>query len=146
MVEDFATAVEDGLKLARHVYFGKDRAVVLPKPPISMDNSFHAFLPSAPMVYAVTYDSGTVDNPNMPNYQPHTVHYVKGSWSCDCCIAIPMGDQAWFRALHLSPDSPMQLRKVRSELYAVQSLGSASQDKENHARRLLLACLLPIVS
>ncbi|KAI9122983.1 hypothetical protein K1719_005872 [Acacia pycnantha] len=159
MAEDFATAVEDGLKLARRVYFGKDRAVAPPKPPISMDKSFHAFLPSAPMVYAVIYDPGTVDNPDMPSYQPHVhgrcdppaliplqmneielqadcyldtafitingvwrVHCVKGSRSCDCRIAIPLGEQGSILGVEVS---------APRKSYRTQLLMPENNEKEN---------------
>lgn len=133
MAEDFARAVDDGLKLSKRIYFGKDRAVAPPKPPPFMDKSLHSHLPTAPMVYAVIHDPGIVDNPDMPSYQPHVhgrcdppaliplqmsgielladcyldtafitisgvwrVHCVKGSRSCDCRVAIPMGEQVRF--------------------------------------------------
>ncbi|XP_054807551.1 uncharacterized protein LOC129309839 isoform X1 [Prosopis cineraria] len=139
MAEDFVAAVEDGIKLSRRIYFGKDRAVAPPKPPTSMEKSFHAFLPCAPMVYAVIYDPGIVDNPDMPSYQPHVhgrcdppaliplqmnevelradcyldtafvtingvwrVHCVKGSRSCDCRVAIPMGEQGSILGVEVS--------------------------------------------
>ncbi|XWS26573.1 hypothetical protein CRYUN_Cryun26dG0042300 [Craigia yunnanensis] len=131
MAEDFAKAVEDGLKLAKRIYLGKDRGAVMPpKPPPLMERSPHLYLPSAPMVYAVISDPRIVDNPDLPSYQPHVhgrcdppaliplqmsavdldvdcyadtaliqvsgkwrVHCVMGSRSCDCRIAVPMGDQ-----------------------------------------------------
>ncbi|XVE97879.1 hypothetical protein REPUB_Repub03eG0056800 [Reevesia pubescens] len=131
MAEEFAKAVEDGLKLATRIYLGKDRGVVEPpKPPPLMERSSHWYLPSAPMVYAVISDPRIVDNPDIPIYQPHVhgrcdpptliplqmsavnldvdcngdiafiqvsgkwrVHCVMGSRSCDCRIAVPMGDQ-----------------------------------------------------
>lgn len=132
MASDFARAVDDGLKLSKRVYFGKDRAVAPPKPTF-MDKSLHSNLPTAPMVYAVIYDPGIVDNPDMPSYQPHVhgrcdppaliplqmsgielqadcyldtafisitgvwrLHCVMGSRSCDCRLAIPMGEQVRF--------------------------------------------------
>ena len=130
MAEDFAKAVDNGLKLSKRVYFGKDRAVAPPKPPMSMEKSAVLYLPTAPMVYAVIYDPAIVDNPDIPSYQPHVygkcdppaliplqmngieleadcyldtaiirisgtwrVHCVMGSRSCDCRIAIPMGER-----------------------------------------------------
>ncbi|XP_027329903.1 inter-alpha-trypsin inhibitor heavy chain H3 isoform X2 [Abrus precatorius] len=84
MAEDFSKAVDDGLKLSKRLYFGKDRAVAPPKPPPSMARSTTAFLPSAPMVYAVIYDPGIVDNPDIPSYQPH----VYGR--CDPPALIPL--------------------------------------------------------
>ncbi|XP_038991535.1 uncharacterized protein LOC120114823 [Hibiscus syriacus] len=128
MAEDFARAVEDGLKLAKRVYLGKDRAVTTAPPPLQFLSDW--YLPSAPMVYAVISDPRMVDNPDMPSYQPHVhgrcdppaliplqmsgvdlevdcygdtafvqvsgklrVHCVMGSRSCDCRIAVPMGNQ-----------------------------------------------------
>ncbi|XP_039014344.1 uncharacterized protein LOC120144317 [Hibiscus syriacus] len=130
MAEDFARAVEDGLKLGKRIYLGKDRAVAPPKPLPPMEKSPHIYLPSAPMVYAVILDPRIVDNPDIPSYQPHVhgrldrpaliplqmnainldvdcygdtafvqvsgtwrVHCVMGSRSCNCRIALPMGDQ-----------------------------------------------------
>ncbi|KAE8735296.1 TMEM184C protein [Hibiscus syriacus] len=130
MAEDFAKAVEDGLKLGKRIYLGKDRAVAPPKPLPPMQKSPHVYLPSAPMVYAVISDPRIVDNPDIPSYQPHVhgrldppaliplqmnavdldvdcygdtafvrvsgswrVHCVMASRSCDCRIAVPMGDQ-----------------------------------------------------
>ncbi|XP_020549348.1 inter alpha-trypsin inhibitor, heavy chain 4 isoform X1 [Sesamum indicum] len=131
MAEDFQAAVEDGLRLSKRIYFGKDRAVAPPKPPTEMDRSSeHPFLPTSPMVYAVISNPSIVDNPDMPSYQPYVhgkcdppalmplqmngismevecymdtafitvngswrVHCVMGSRSCDCRIAVPMGEQ-----------------------------------------------------
>ncbi|XP_022749989.1 inter-alpha-trypsin inhibitor heavy chain H4-like isoform X6 [Durio zibethinus] len=131
MAEDFARAVEDGLKLAKRIYLGKDRGLVAPPKPLPpMEKSPHLYLPSAPMVYAVIFDPRIVDNPDIPSYQPHVhgrcdppaliplqmsgvdldvdcyadtafiqvsgkwrVHCVMASRSCDCRIAVPMGDQ-----------------------------------------------------
>ncbi|KAK8545266.1 hypothetical protein V6N12_026103 [Hibiscus sabdariffa] len=129
--QDFAEAVEDGLKLVKRVYLGKERREVAPpKPPPLMERSPSWYLPSAPMVYAVISDPRMVDNPDIPSYQPYVhgmydppaliplqmmeisleidcyadtaivlvsgtwrVHCVMGSRSCDCRIAVPMGDQ-----------------------------------------------------
>ncbi|XP_010531895.1 PREDICTED: inter-alpha-trypsin inhibitor heavy chain H3-like [Tarenaya hassleriana] len=132
MADDFAKAVEDGLKFAKRVYLGKDRAVAAPpRPSPAMErSSSQAYLPTAPMLYAVISDPAIVDNPDLPSYQPHVhgrcdppaliplqmnaielevdcfldtalirvtgswrVHCVMGSRSCDCLIAIPMGEQ-----------------------------------------------------
>ncbi|GFP87217.1 inter-alpha-trypsin inhibitor heavy chain h3 [Phtheirospermum japonicum] len=131
MAEAFEAAVEDGLHLAKRVYFGKDRAVAPPKPPTAMERAAgHSFLPKSPMLYAVITEPAIVDNPDMPSYQPHVhgscdppaliplqmngvtlevdcfldtafvtlsatwrVHCVMGSRSCDCRIAVPMGEQ-----------------------------------------------------
>ncbi|KAI3443544.1 hypothetical protein Pfo_000209 [Paulownia fortunei] len=131
MVEDFEAAVEDGLRLSKRVYFGKDRAVAAPKPPTDMERAAgYSYLPKSPMLYAVITEPAIVDNPDMPSYQPHVhgscnppaliplqmngvslevdcyldtafvtvsgtwrVHCVMGSRSCDCRIAVPMGEQ-----------------------------------------------------
>lgn len=132
MADDFVKAVEDGLKLSKRLYFGKDRPATPPKVPSSMDKSgaVDMLLPKSPMVYAVITDPKIVDNPDIPSYQPYVhgrcdppsliplqmnaveldvdcyldtafvrvsgtwrVHCVMGSKSCDCRIAVPMGDQ-----------------------------------------------------
>ena len=129
MAEDFSKSVEDGLKLAKRIYFGKDRSVTPPKP-VGMDKASKSYLPTAPMVYAVISDPRIVDNPDIPSYQPHVygrcdppaliplqmngialevntyletafvtmsgswrVHCVMGNHSCDCRLAVPMGEQ-----------------------------------------------------
>ncbi|OVA08327.1 von Willebrand factor [Macleaya cordata] len=129
MAEEFVKSVEDGLKLSKRIYFGKDRSVLPPKP-VAMEKSSNSHLPTAPMVYAVISDPSIVDNPDIPSYQPHVhgrcdppaliplqmngieieadcyldtafitingswrVHCVMGSRSCDCRLAIPMGEQ-----------------------------------------------------
>lgn len=130
MAEEFGRSVQDGLKLSKRIYLGKDRAVTPPKPPSHMDKSPVAYLPTAPMVYAVISNPAIVDNPDIPSYQPHVhgrcdppaliplqmtrieleadsyldtafvkisgswrVHCVMGSESCDCRLAVPMGEQ-----------------------------------------------------
>lgn len=131
--EDFMEAVEEGLKLSKRLYFGKDRSVAPPKPPPPMSKFPRFYLPTAPMVYAVVSDPGIVDNPDIPSYQPYVygrcdppaliplqmnnvsmevdcyldtvfvsvsgewrVHCVMGSKSCDCRLAVPMGEQVIF--------------------------------------------------
>ncbi|WZZ83097.1 hypothetical protein YC2023_103669 [Brassica napus] len=86
MAEDFARAVDDGLKLAKRIYFGHDRAVAAPRltAPMERSSTSQAHLPSAPMVYAVIPDPGIVDNPDLPSYQPH----VHGR--CDPPALIPL--------------------------------------------------------
>ncbi|XP_042000549.1 uncharacterized protein LOC121750142 isoform X2 [Salvia splendens] len=131
MAADFEAAVEDGLRLSKRIYFGKDRAVAPPKPHTAMERAAGcSYLPNSPMLYAVISDPAVVDNPDMPSYQPHVhgrcdppaliplqlngvlleadcylhtafvtlsatwrVHCVMGSRSCDCRIAVPMGEQ-----------------------------------------------------
>ncbi|XP_041005433.1 uncharacterized protein LOC121250378 isoform X1 [Juglans microcarpa x Juglans regia] len=157
--EDFAKAVDDGLKLAKRVYFGKDRAVSPPKPPPPMDKSSSAaysyLLPAAPMVYAVIYDPAMVDNPDVPSYQPHVhgrcdppaliplqmngihleadcildtafitvhgswrVHCVMGSRSCDCRIAVPMGEQGSI----LGVEVDVLRKSYRTQLFGTEDI------------------------
>lgn len=129
MADNFTKSVEDGLKLSKRIYFGKDRSVTPPKP-VAMNKSSKSYLPTAPMVYAVIPDPVVVDNPDIPSYQPHVygkcdppaliplqmnriamevdcyldtafvtlsgswrVHCVMGNRSCDCRLAVPMGEQ-----------------------------------------------------
>ncbi|GAB2291601.1 hypothetical protein Dimus_025857 [Dionaea muscipula] len=84
MSEDFMRAVEEGLKLSKRLYFGKDRSVAPPKPPPPMSKSPQSYVPTAPMVYAVIHNPAIVDNPDIPSYQPH----VYGS--CDPPALIPL--------------------------------------------------------
>ncbi|CAN4109995.1 unnamed protein product [Withania somnifera] len=130
MAEEFAKSVEDGVHLAKRIYFGKDRAVAPPKPMTAMEKFSQSYLPESPMLYAVIGNPAIVDNPDIPSYQPHVhgrcdppaliplqingisleadcyldtafitvtgswrVHCVMGSRSCDCRIAVPMGEQ-----------------------------------------------------
>ncbi|XP_042473184.1 inter-alpha-trypsin inhibitor heavy chain H4-like [Zingiber officinale] len=87
--EEFARAVEDGLKLAKRVYAGKDRQVTGPPRPVGgMERKADSFLPSAPMVYAVISDPRIVDNPDIPSYQPH----VYGRCDPPALIPLHMGD------------------------------------------------------
>lgn len=65
-------SVEDGLRLAKRVYTGKERHMATPpRPLVGMESSLASLLPSAPMVYAVISDPAIVDNPDFPSYQPH---------------------------------------------------------------------------
>ncbi|GLT62863.1 hypothetical protein SLA2020_354660 [Shorea laevis] len=84
MAEDFGKAVEDGLRLAKRIYMGKERAMAPSNTPPRMERSMQSYLPTAPMVYAVIYDPAIVDNPDMPSYQP----YVHGR--CDPPALIPL--------------------------------------------------------
>ncbi|GAV64775.1 VWA_3 domain-containing protein [Cephalotus follicularis] len=87
MADDFAKAVEDGLKLSKRVYLGKDRAVAPPKPPSPMERTMPSYyLPTSPMVYAVISDPGIVDNPDIPSYQP----YVHGKSDPPALIPLQM--------------------------------------------------------
>lgn len=85
MAEDFERAFEDGLKLSKRIYFGKDRAVTPPKFPTMMIKSMgQSYLPTAPMLYAVIPNPAIVDNPDIPSYQPH----VHGK--CDPPALLPL--------------------------------------------------------
>ncbi|KAL5572333.1 hypothetical protein UlMin_021930 [Ulmus minor] len=86
MAEDFSMAVDDGLKLSKRLYFGKDRPAVAPPRLLApMEKSrTTSYLPTAPMVYAVIFDPAIVDNPDIPSYQP----YVHGR--CDMPALIPL--------------------------------------------------------
>lgn len=83
-VEEFVKSVDDGIRLSKRLYFGKDRAVAPPKPPLPMERSPGSYLPNAPMVYAIIPDPSVVDNPDIPSYQPH----VHGR--CDPPALIPL--------------------------------------------------------
>ncbi|CAN0901203.1 Inter alpha-trypsin inhibitor, heavy chain 4 [Linum grandiflorum] len=160
--EDFIRSVEDGIKLSKRIYFGKDRAVAPPKIPVTMDKSgIEAFLPKSPMVYAVICNPGIVDNPDIPSYQPHVhgrcdppaliplqmnrielqvdcffdrvfvqitgswrVHCVMGSKSCDCRIAIPMGEQGSI----LGVEVEVHRKSYATEIIAVHD--KKDEDKE----------------
>lgn len=77
-------SVEDGVHLAKRIYFGKDRAVAPPKPMTAMEKASQSYLPESPMLYAVIGDPAIVDNPDIPSYQPH----VHGR--CDPPALIPL--------------------------------------------------------
>ncbi|MCD7451356.1 hypothetical protein HAX54_011141 [Datura stramonium] len=71
--EEFVKSVEDGLRLSKRIYFGKDRAVAPPKQMALMDKaaSVDSYFPTSPMMYAVIDNPAIVDNPDIPSYQPH---------------------------------------------------------------------------
>ncbi|CAL1404596.1 unnamed protein product [Linum trigynum] len=162
MAEDFARSVEDGLKLSKRIYFGKDRAVAPPNIPVMMDKSLmEALLPKSPMVYAVISNPGIVDNPDIPSYQPHVhgrcdppaliplqmnrielqadcffdnvfvqiigswrVHCIMGSKSCDCRIALPMGEQGSI----LGVEVEVHMKSYSTEIIAAED--NKDGDKE----------------
>ncbi|KAK9697316.1 hypothetical protein RND81_08G029600 [Saponaria officinalis] len=82
--ESFMESVEEGLKLSKRLYYGKDRSIAPPKPPPPMSKSPSLYLPTAPMLYAVVSNPAVVDNPDIPSYQP----YVYGR--CDPPALIPL--------------------------------------------------------
>ncbi|KAK6911845.1 von Willebrand factor, type A [Dillenia turbinata] len=70
--EEFAKAVEFGLKLSKRIYYGKDCSSVTPPETETMEKSpTESNLPTAPMVYAMISDPSMVDNPDIPSYQPY---------------------------------------------------------------------------
>uniref|UniRef100_A0A0E0GP04 VWFA domain-containing protein n=1 Tax=Oryza nivara TaxID=4536 RepID=A0A0E0GP04_ORYNI len=76
MEEDFARAVEDGLKLSKRLVL--PGGAPSPRPVPGMDRGLlpdaaaaSSLLPSAPMAYAVVVDPAAVDSPDVPSYQPH---------------------------------------------------------------------------
>ncbi|XP_043706008.1 inter alpha-trypsin inhibitor, heavy chain 4 [Telopea speciosissima] len=89
MVDVFVKSVEDGLKLSKRIYFGKDRAVSPPNQ-VAMEKAMRSFLPTSPMFYAVIFDPSIVDNPDMPSYQPH----VHGRCDPPALIPLQMNDIA----------------------------------------------------
>ncbi|PIN24772.1 hypothetical protein CDL12_02496 [Handroanthus impetiginosus] len=164
MAEDFEAAVEDGLRLSKRIYFGKDRAVAPPKPLTAMERaSGCSYLPTSPMLYAVIIDPAIVDNPDMPSYQPYVhgrcdipaliplqmngvslevdcyldtafvtlsctwrVHCVMGSRSCDCRIAVPMGEQGSLLGVEV---------EVPRKSYCTQLIAIDSEGTEKVAKR-----------
>ncbi|GJR97819.1 inter-alpha-trypsin inhibitor heavy chain-related protein [Tanacetum coccineum] len=81
--DDFTRGVEDGLRLSKRIYFGKDRSVAPPKMTSHMTRSASVY-PTSPMMYGVIVNPGIVDNPDVPSYQPH----VHGR--CDPPALIPL--------------------------------------------------------
>lgn len=77
-------SVEEGLKLSKRLYYGKDRSIAPPKPPPPMSKSPNTYLPTAATLYAVVSNPAVVDNPDIPSYQP----YVYGR--CDPPALIPL--------------------------------------------------------
>uniref|UniRef100_A0A0E0KEX1 VWFA domain-containing protein n=1 Tax=Oryza punctata TaxID=4537 RepID=A0A0E0KEX1_ORYPU len=73
MEEDFARAVEDGLKLSKRLLL--PGGAPPPRPVLGMDRAglpdVASLLPTAPMAYAVVVDPAAVDSPDVPSYQPH---------------------------------------------------------------------------
>ena len=77
-MDEFARAVEDGLKLSKRLVL--PGGLPPPRPPSGMDRTVSAaaaagpdprLLPTAPMAYAVVTDPGAVDTPDVPSYQPY---------------------------------------------------------------------------
>ncbi|KQK15270.1 hypothetical protein BRADI_1g21560v3 [Brachypodium distachyon] len=88
-MEDFARAVEDGLKLSKRLVL--PGGLPPPRPPTGMERGPDAavsqlLLPTAPMAYAVVSDPGAVDTPDVPSYQP----YVYGRLDPPALIPLQM--------------------------------------------------------
>ncbi|KAI3935553.1 hypothetical protein MKW98_012745 [Papaver atlanticum] len=153
MAEEFVKSVEDGIKLSKRIYFGKDRNVTPPRAISIVSEKQQQYLPASPMMYGVISDPSIVDNPDIPSYQPHVhgrcdppaliplqmnsiemevnvwldtvfvsmigswrVHCVMGSRSCDCRIAIPMGNQGSI----LGVEVEVNRRSFHSQLTSVE--------------------------
>ncbi|XP_039796718.1 uncharacterized protein LOC120661822 isoform X1 [Panicum virgatum] len=92
-MDEFARAVEDGLKLSKRLVL--PGGLPPPRPPSGMDRTVSAaaasgpdprLLPTAPMAYAVVTDPGAVDTPDVPSYQP----YVYGRLDPPAMIPLQM--------------------------------------------------------
>lgn len=92
-MEDFARAVEDGLKLSKRLVL--PGGLPPPRPPAGMERTVSAaaasgpdplLLPTAPMAYAVVTDPAAVDTPDVPSYQP----YVYGNLDPPALIPLQM--------------------------------------------------------
>ncbi|KAG8099381.1 hypothetical protein GUJ93_ZPchr0013g35406 [Zizania palustris] len=87
-MEEFARAVDDGLKLSKRLVL--PGGVPPPKPPSGMERGGETvaalLLPSAPMAYAVVSDPAAVDTPDVPSYQP----YVYGRLDPPALIPLQM--------------------------------------------------------
>ncbi|KAK7363316.1 hypothetical protein VNO77_05455 [Canavalia gladiata] len=120
MAEAFLNAVDDGLKLSKRIYYGKDVEVAPPKPPPSMKRSATGLLPTAPMVYTVIDDPRMVDNPDIPSYQP----YMYGR--CDPPALIPLQMNAIEMEAHCYLDTAFVTVYATWRLHCV--MGSCSCD------------------
>ncbi|KAJ6805451.1 inter alpha-trypsin inhibitor, heavy chain 4-like [Iris pallida] len=84
MDEDaFTAAVEEGLNLSKRVR-SASAATSAPHPKPAFETRPASLLPTCPALYAVISDPGSVDNPDVPSYQPH----VYGR--CDPPALIPL--------------------------------------------------------
>ncbi|KAG7021980.1 von Willebrand factor A domain-containing protein 5B1, partial [Cucurbita argyrosperma subsp. argyrosperma] len=152
MAEDFAKAVDDGLRLSKRLYFGKDRAVAPPRSLPTMDRMGRSLLPTAPMVYAVIDNPAIVDNPDVPSYQPHVhgrcdppaliplqmngielevdcyldtaIIRITGSWRVHCV----MGSRSWFSS-RCEVDAPR--KSYRTSLITLEDILKMSQKSQN---------------
>ncbi|KAJ4831681.1 hypothetical protein Tsubulata_042309, partial [Turnera subulata] len=90
MAGEFETSVKYGLMLSKRIYYGKECP---PPPEPAMTRALSSstkpppagsYLPTAVTVYAVVDQPETVDNPDVPSYQP----YVHGR--CEPAALIPL--------------------------------------------------------
>ncbi|CAN1287434.1 von Willebrand factor A domain-containing protein DDB_G0292740 [Linum perenne] len=136
MAAEFETSVDQGIKLSKRIYYGKDSSAPVVPPELVREMSsggydqMQSYLPTAVMVYAVVTEPEAVDNPDVPSYQPYVhgccdppaliplhmygvemevdccldyarvsvggrwrVHCLKGGRTCDCRVAVPMGEK-----------------------------------------------------
>lgn len=119
-VDAFCDAVEEGLKLSKRIYAGKDRATSAPQRPVMDRSQPSDLLPTAPMVYAVIYDPAIVDNPDIPSYQPH----VYGR--CDPPALIPLQMKEIEAQVDCHVDTAVVAVKGRWRVHCV--MGSRSCD------------------
>ncbi|PHU08224.1 hypothetical protein BC332_24713 [Capsicum chinense] len=152
--KEFVRSVEDGIRLLKRIYFGKDRAVAPQKQQMTTEKAKleSSYIPTSPMMYAVIENPAMVDNPDIPSYQPHVhgkcyppaliplqmneisvmadCYYdtafvtVKGSWrlhcimtckSCDCRIAVAMGEQGSILGVEVELPSKSYSTKLVAE-------------------------------
>nr|XP_043624397.1 inter alpha-trypsin inhibitor, heavy chain 4-like [Erigeron canadensis] len=116
LVDEFARGVEDGVRLSKRVYFGKDRSVKQPPTAQSIMSSSYEVV--SPMVYAVIYNPGIVDNPDVPSYQPH----VHGR--CDPPALIPLQMNSISMEAHCSLDTALVTITGSWRLHCVMSSAS----------------------
>ncbi|OAY76435.1 Inter alpha-trypsin inhibitor, heavy chain 4 [Ananas comosus] len=156
---EFAASVEDGLKLAKRIGAPPPHQAP-PRHAAGMERSTGSatMLPAAPMAYAVVADPASVDNPDVPSYQPHVygrcdppaliplqlkeialevecllgeafvvargrwwVHCIMRNRSCDCRLAVPMGEQGSIQGIEVN---------VGKRSYATQVIETEEQSTE----------------
>lgn len=70
--------------LSRRIYYGKDVKMPPLPEPVPAKSSPDSLLPTAVMVYAAVSEPASVDNPDVPSYQP----YVHGR--CEPPALVPL--------------------------------------------------------
>lgn len=162
MAEEFAWSVQLGLQLAKRIYYGKQGS---PPPTLAMERKSETsmYMPTGLMVYAVITEPWTVDNPDIPSYQPYVhgrcdppaliplhmhgielevdcyldtafvtmsgtwrVHCVASSKTCDCRIAVPMGEQG--SVLGVEVECPT--RSYTTQLVTLEDTKNADKPKD----------------